>query len=114
MNIPGFTAEKSTYKTIRRFRSETTRNISDGTKDNQVYMQKPNNANTPGGKCSGWMTGNVTISGHYDSLGRCCEDPSPYKVRACIDCDYPNHCSDRLVISNTFPFGTLGGVFARF
>jgi hypothetical protein len=111
MNIPGFTAENSTYETIGRFRSET---ISNGTKDNQVYMQKPNSANTPGGKCSGWMSGNVTISGQYDSMGRCCEDPTPYKVRACIDCDYPNHCSDRQQISNTFTFGTLGGIFARF
>src|SRR5690348_305973 len=113
MNIPGFTAENSIYKTIRRFRSEATRSISNETKDNQVYMQKPNSANTPGGSCTGRISG-TTISGHYDSIGRCCEDPAPFKVRACIDCDYPNHCSDGLRISGTFTFGTLGGVFARF
>ncbi|MGH8605468.1 MAG: hypothetical protein ACREXR_22560, partial [Gammaproteobacteria bacterium] len=74
MSIPGFTAEISTYKTISRFRSETTRSIGNGTKDNKVYMQKPNSENTPGGTCTGRISG-VTISGTYDSNGRCCTYP---------------------------------------
>src|SRR5262249_32632054 len=111
MNIPGFTAENSAYKTARRFRSETPRSIANGTKHNQVYMQKPNSENTPGGGCIGRISG-TTITGHYDSMGRCCEDPAPNKFPSCVDCDYPNHCYDKATISHWFPFGTtVGGVF---
>ena len=114
MNIPGFIAENSTYKTISRFRSETTPRIANGAKDNKVYMQKPNDQNTPGGACNGRISG-TTISGTYDSMGRCCTYP-PNGFPFCIDCDYPGNCYDRkLSIFNTFTtFGNFqGGIFAR-
>ena len=115
VNMPRFTAECALSMSSRGYwvpgfdQGER----STAAKDNQIYMQRPNSENTPGGSCTGRISG-TTISGHYDSMGRCCEDPAPFKVRACIDCDYPNHCSDGLTISGTFTFGTLGGVFARF
>lgn len=115
MNIPGFTAENSTYKTISRFRSETTRSIGNGAKDNKVYMQKPNSQNTPGGACTGSISGTI-ISGTYDSIGRCCTYP-PRAFPFCIDCDdLGSKCYDRnLSIFN--PFVTVGnfqgGVFTQ-
>jgi hypothetical protein len=75
MNMPGFTADDSLYETSGRYQSEATRSLGNGTKDNQVYMQKPNSQNTPGGSCYG-HTSCTTISGIYDSMGRCCIYPS--------------------------------------
>lgn len=103
MNTPRFTAENSIYESINHFNAS--RSFGIGTNDNRVYLQKPNNENTPGGKCYGRISG-TTISGTYDSMGRCCTAPSPNNFPVCIDCDYPNKCYDRAVKSRIFD--TLG------
>ena len=114
MSIPGFTAENSTYPASRRFRSDR-RRLANGTRDNQVFMQKPNSENTPGGKCYGRISG-TTISGTYDSQGRCCTYP-PNGFPHCIDCDdFGSKCYDRATTRpGTFTTGTFqtGGVFSR-
>ena len=117
MNIPGFTAENSTKKTIGHFHSEGSRSFGSGKNSNQVHMQRPNSENTAGGKCYGRISG-TTVSGTYDSLGRCCTAPSSNGFPTCIDCDYPNKCYDRAVrsrISNligNLQQGTLVAIFA--
>jgi hypothetical protein len=112
MRMPGFTAENSTY-TMSRFRSDP-RSLGNGTRDNQVFMQKPNSQNTPGGSCIGRISGTV-ITGTYDSLGRCCIHPKdgfPF----CIDCDDVNSkCYDRKPLtSGTFTSGNFQtGIFSQ-
>lgn len=101
MYIPGFTAENSTSKTTGHFQSEASRRFVNVKNDDQVYPQKPNSENTPGGKCYGRISG-TTISGTYDSSGRCCTAPSPNSFPTCIDCDYPNKCYDRAGKSRIF------------
>jgi hypothetical protein len=113
MSIPGFTAEKSTHRTIRSFRSHP-RSLGNGTRDNQIFMQKPNSENTPGGSCTGRISG-TTITGTYDSQGRCCTYP-PNGFPHCIDCDdFGSKCYDRASrISGAFTSGNFQtGVFSR-
>ncbi|BBJ24337.1 hypothetical protein W01_22640 [Candidatus Nitrotoga sp. AM1P] len=110
MNMPGFTAENSIYITVSHFQSEVARSFGSGKNDNQVYMQKPNSENTPGGKCYGRISGTV-ISGTYDSMGRCCTAPSPNNFPVCIDCDYPNKCYDRAVKSRIDTVGNFQNGF---
>lgn len=114
MNMPGFTAENSIYRTISHFQSKAARSLIIGKNDHQVYLQKPNSENTLGGKCYGRISGTV-ISGTYDSMGRCCTAPSPNSFPVCIDCDYPNKCYDRAVKSRVFD--TIGnfqqGIFTQ-
>jgi len=59
VNIPEFTAEASLYETSGHYQSQATRSFGTGTKDNQVYMQKPNSQNTPGGSCYGFTSGTL-------------------------------------------------------
>jgi hypothetical protein len=111
MSLPGFTAEHSTYRAIRSLRSDP-RRLGNGERDNRVFMQKPNSQNTAGGKCYGHTSG-TTITGTYDSLGRCCIYPKnafPF----CIDCD-TDKCYDRAsVIRGTFTAGGFhSGVLTR-
>lgn len=112
MNLPGFTAEASFYKKSGHYLSETMRNFGHITKDNQIYMQRPNRENTSGGKCYGSTSG-VLISGTYDSLGRCCTGPDYKGFPFCIDCDN-DKCYDR----KSLTFGTFasadfqGGILA--
>jgi hypothetical protein len=92
MNMPGFTADASLYEMSGHYKSEASRSFGNRTKDNQVHMQKPNSQNTPGGSCIGHTSG-TTITGTYDSMGRCCIYPAnafPF----CIDCDV-DKCWDR-------------------
>ncbi len=116
MNIPGFTAEKATNESVGRFRSNADRPFGSVRTDNLVYLQKPNSENTPGGKCYGRVSG-TTISGTYDSTGRCCTAPAPNTFPVCIDChDVGSKCYDRAVRSRFLEtFGNFGqGTFARF
>jgi hypothetical protein len=104
--IPGFTADASLYDTSLRYRSDDDRSFASGSKQDQVYMQKPNSQNTAGGKCTGHTSG-TTITGTYDSLGRCCIYPKngfPY----CIDCDI-DKCYDRTRV--VWGGGLWSGVF---
>jgi hypothetical protein len=113
MGIPGFTAEHSTYTTSRRFRSAH-RSLGNGTRDGNVFMQKPNSQNSPGGSCYGRVSG-VLISGTYDSLGRCCTYP-PNGFPYCVDCDDVNSkCYDRQSrLSGTLTRGNFQtGIFAQ-
>jgi hypothetical protein len=82
-NMPGFTGEHSIYKTISHFQTKGDRSLSSGKNDNRVYLQKPNNENTGGGKCHATsFSGTATVSvGTYDSSGWCC-GPT-----VCINCD---------------------------
>jgi hypothetical protein len=93
MNMPGFTADASLYKASGHYQSGATRSFGNGTKDNQVHMQKPNSQNTPGGSCYGHVSGTI-ISGTYDSSGRCCTGPAYPGFPTCIDCD-TGKCYDR-------------------
>jgi hypothetical protein len=106
MGIPGFTAEYSTYTTSRDFRTAH-RGLGNGTRDSNVFMQKPNSQNTPGGSCYGRVSGTL-ISGTYDSLGRCCTYP-PNGFPFCVDCDDVNSkCYDRQSrISSTLTGGNF-------
>jgi hypothetical protein len=114
MTMPQFTAEASLHKTRWRYPSESLLDLHDGIKRDQVCMQKPNSQNAPGGSCYGHTSG-TTITGTYDSLGRCCTYPVngfPF----CIDCD-TDKCYDRrsIILGGNFTSGTFqGGVFARF
>lgn len=110
MRIPGFTADASLNQMHRRYQSETT---FSNTAMDEVQMQKPNSQNTAGGKCYGHTSG-TTITGTYDSQGRCCIHPAngfPF----CIDCDV-DKCYDRKVanfaVGWNFNFPTA--TFARF
>jgi hypothetical protein len=111
--LPGFTAHASLYEKGSRYRSEATGLFANGTKVNEVHMQKPNSQNTAGGSCYGFTSGTL-IKGTYDSLGRCCTYP-PKGFPFCIDCDV-DKCYDRqLAISGGFTLGNIqGGVFTRF
>ena len=108
MNMPGFKADASLYGKSGRYLSKLSRS---NTNHNQVYMQKPNSQNTPGGNCYGFTSGTL-ITGTYDSQGRCCIYPRnafPF----CIDCDVDKCYDRRLAISGGFTSGTFrGGVFA--
>jgi len=110
MKIPGFTADASLNRMSRRYQSET--RFSNRTKD-QVQMQKPNSQNTKGGACTGHTSG-TTISGTYDSLGRCCTAP-PNGFPFCIDCD-SDKCYDRKLATAAigWSFNFPQAVFARF
>ena len=113
MRFPGFTAEHSTYVTCRGFRSANS-SLGHGTRESNVFMQKPNSQNTPGGNCYGRVSG-VVISGTYDSLGRCCTYP-PNGFPHCIDCDdVGSKCYDRPSrISATLGVGDFQtGIFSR-
>lgn len=107
MTIPGFSAENVIGNTVGHFQSKAVRFLTSRENDHQVYLQKPNHENTPGGKCLGQISGTV-ISGTYDSMGRCCTAPLPNRFPACIDCDYPNKCYDRVVKSRILD--TFGNV----
>ena len=105
MNMPGFTADSSLYERSGHYQSEATRSSGNGTNDNRVYMQRPNSQNTPGGSCYGHTSG-VTISGTYDSMGRCCIHPRngfPF----CIDCDTDKCYDRRAAIRGTFISGNF-------
>ena len=107
MNMPGFTADASLYETRGSYQSEATRSFGNRTIDNRVYMQKPNSQNTPGGSCIGHTSG-TTITGTYDSKGRCCIYPAnafPF----CIDCDLDKCWDRRTGIFGNFPSGNLPG-----
>jgi hypothetical protein len=113
MNMPGFTAENSTYKTNNHFQSKVARSFGSGKNDNQVYMQKPRIDNTPGGKCHA-TTSNGTSTvyiGTYDSNGDCC-GPT-----LCINCDNGT-CGDGHTqpgrVLDRFKFANFQrGIFAR-
>lgn len=110
MRIPGFTADASLDNLSRRYQSATR---FSHTNDNQVQMQKPNNQNTPGGSCVGHTSG-TTITGTYDTLGRCCIHPAngfPF----CIDCD-SDKCYDRRFtrFGVGWAVNSPGSVFAGF
>ncbi len=95
MNMPGFTAEASLYKTSGRYQSEATRSFGSERKDNQVYMQLPNNQNTPGGKCHATTRDGSINSGTYDSSGNCCGPQLGNGSQFCINCDNANNtCGD--------------------
>ena len=108
MSMPGFKADASLYRKNARYLSEVSR---PSTNYDRVYMQKPNSQNTPGGSCYGHTSG-TTITGTYDSQGRCCIHPAngfPF----CIDCDVDKCYDRRLVVSGGFTSGLFhGGVFA--
>jgi hypothetical protein len=109
MRIPGFTADASLNEMSRRYQSETT--FSNRTKD-QVQMQRPNWENTAGGACYGHTSG-TTISGTYDSQGRCCTYP-PKGFPFCIDCT-TDKCYDKKLTTRGlgWAFNSPTGVFAR-
>jgi len=112
MKIPGFTAENSTDKMTGRFQSRTSR-LFDSSNEGQVYLQKPNSENSPGGKCYGRVSG-TTITGTYDSKGRCCEAPAPNKFPACVDCDdVGSKCYDRAVRTSVLAGSGSFATFAR-
>src|SRR5438132_911478 len=92
MRMAGFTAEASLYN-VSGYQHEATRSFGNGTKDSQVQMQRPNNQNTAGGKCTGHTSG-TTIQGTYDSSGRCCTGADYPGFPFCIDC-YTDHCYDK-------------------
>jgi len=106
MNMPGFTADASLYETSGHYQSEATRSFGNGTKDNQVYMQKPNSQNTPGGSCYGFTSGTL-ISGTYDSMGRCCTGPDYKGFPFCIHCDNDKCYDRRSLILGTFTSGNF-------
>jgi hypothetical protein len=112
MNTPGFNAEAALYRTSKAFQPVFT-NSRIEVRANHVYMQKPNSQNTPGGSCIGHTSG-TTITGTYDSLGRCCIHPAngfPF----CIDCDVDKCFDRRTAVLGGFGSGVFqGGVFARF
>jgi hypothetical protein len=105
MNIPGFTAEASLNRMSGHYHSEAS--FDNGTKVNQVHMQKPNNQNTAGGACYGSTSGTI-IRGTYDSLGRCCTAP-PNGFPFCIDCD-SDKCYDRATRTSA---AVTSGIFQR-
>jgi hypothetical protein len=89
MNMPGCTGENAIYKTVTRFQSEAARNFGGEKKDNQVYMQKPNNKNTAGGAChatSGSGSASVNV-GTYNNEGYCCGPKLSNGSQLCINCD---------------------------
>ena len=111
MKMPGFTAEASLNRMSRQYGAETSFGKE---RRDQVLMQKPNSQNTAGGACTGRTSG-TTVSGYYDSQGRCCTGPDYKGFPFCIDCD-ADKCYDRQTIkSSAFAFGNLlNSVFARF
>ncbi len=119
MNMPGFTAENSTYNTISHFQSEAALSFGSGNNDNQVYLQKPNSENTPGGKCHATTSGGTINIGTYNSEGKCCGPKLPNGSQFCINCDSPNNtCNDgdapQRGIFHTFTFGNFQrGIFTR-
>jgi hypothetical protein len=96
INMPGFTGENSIYKTVTRFQSEAARRFGSEKKDNQVYMQMPNNQNTAGGACHATTIGGSINVGTYDKNGYCCgPKESSTGAQYCINCDSPNNtCGD--------------------
>ena len=77
MNIPGFTAEASFYKTSGYYQSKEARGFGRGKNDNQVYLQRPNKDNIKGGRCNSTMIGetgypSTVYRGYYDDRGWCC------------------------------------------
>lgn len=120
MNIPGFTAENSTCKTISHFQSKVARSFGSGKNDNQVYMQKPRKENTTGGKChASTSSGTATVNvGTYDSNGDCCGPKLSNGSQLCINCDNGT-CSDgdapKRGTFGRFTFGDFQhGIFSRF
>ena len=111
MRMAGFTAEASLYN-VSGYQHEATRSFGNGTKDSQVQMQRPNNQNTAGGKCTGHTSG-TTIQGTYDSSGRCCTGADYPGFPFCIDCD-TDHCYDRQSVVRGKFTNIQAGVFARF
>jgi hypothetical protein len=111
MTMPGFNANASLYARSALYRPELTR-FGIERKGSQVYMQKPNSDNTPGGSCYGFQSGTI-ITGAYDKNGRCCETTGVGFLK-CIDCDV-DKCYDKApIISGGLWFGNFqGGVFAR-
>lgn len=119
MNIPGFTAENSTCKTITHFQSNVARSFGSKKNDNQVYMQKPRIENTLGGKCNATTSsGTATVyTGTYDSNGDCCGPKGSDGSQLCINCDN-GACSDGDApqggILGRFTFDNFQhGIFAR-
>jgi hypothetical protein len=116
MNMPGFKAEAALYGTGKAYQLVST-NSRIEVRTNRLYMQKPNSQNTPGGSCTGHTSG-TTITGTYDSLGRCCTYP-PKGFPFCIDCDADKCYDRRTAVLGGFGSGVLqggvfqGGVFAR-
>ena len=111
ISMPGFTAHASLSKR-GIYQSEARQNFGERTRNNQVQMQKPNNQNTTGGKCTGHTSG-TTIQGTYDSLGRCCTGADYPGFPFCIDCD-TDHCYDRQSVIRGTLANIQRGVFARF
>ena len=118
MNIPGFTAESSAYRTISHFQSNEAGGFGRG--NNQVHLQKPNKENSPGGKCNATTTagnGGTINSGTYDSDGKCCGPKLSNGSQYCINCDgTKSTCDDghKTRVSHTFGFGNFGsGLLAR-
>ena len=119
MNMPGFTADNSIYKTNSHFQSKADRSLRSAPNDNQVYLQKPRNDNTSGGKChatSGSGTATVNV-GTYNSEGDCCGPKLSNGSQLCINCDNGT-CNDgdapQRSIFNRFRFGGnfQRGIFA--
>lgn len=111
MTMPGFSADASLFEASKHYQSEADRSFGNRTKYNQVYMQKPNSENTPGGSCIARTSG-TTIIGTYDSKGRCCTYP-PNAFPFCIDCDVDKCRDRRLGALGTFTSGNFqGGIFA--
>ena len=112
MSMPRFTAEKSIYETISHFRFEAAGSFGSKKKDNQVYMQKPNNQNTPGGKCHATTLGGDTVNvGTYNADGYCCGPRvSGPSGQLCINCDN-GFCEDGV---KSLTLGTTGTVYRFF
>jgi len=111
MNMPGFTAENSTYTTIGYFQSKVARSFGSGKNDNHVYMQKPRKDNAAGGQCHGTIStpdgASTVYIGTYNENGDCCGPVS------CINCDRGS-CGDGHTQPHRFTFGGFQrGIFAR-
>jgi hypothetical protein len=116
MNLPGFTAKNSIYKTISHFQSKAGHSFGRVNNSNQLYLQKPNKDNTAGGKCHATHSGGTIYAGKYNSEGHCCAPTSTGKL--CVNCDNSNNtCGDghtTRAILHTFTRGNLrSGTFAR-
>jgi hypothetical protein len=109
--MPGFTAHASLYEASGNFQSEAIQGSGNGTRDNQVQMQKSKSENTPGGNCTGVTSGTI-IKGTYDSQGRCCTGTDQKGFPFCIDCD-TDHCYDRQSVVRATVANIQRGVFAR-
>ena len=70
-NIPGFTAENSTYRTISQFQSAAARTLDSGKGDNHVYLQLANQY-TEGGACHATTSGGTVNVGTYNKDGDWC------------------------------------------